>query len=188
MTIRRRCQEGQGLVEFTLVLPIFVLVMFGLFDIGRLVYTNAALSQAAREGARLAATEAGWIGVPDDACVSDQSSISSGNPGAHVCPASVSAFKSHIVDAVNRMTVSLGPIASVYISCNDASGLDPTPSGAWTESSGGNACHDGFGNAVSAAGEVVSVRVEYDYQPLTPIIGSLIGTVPLSGSTTMVIH
>ena len=59
---RRTNQEGQGLVELAMVLPVFMLAVFGLFDVGRLVYVNSTLSQAAREGARVAATEAGWIG------------------------------------------------------------------------------------------------------------------------------
>jgi Flp pilus assembly protein TadG len=50
---------GQALVEFALVLPIFLLLLFGLIDVGRLVYTWNALNQAAREGARYGSV-AGW--------------------------------------------------------------------------------------------------------------------------------
>ena len=50
----RAAERGQGLVEFALVFPIFVLLMFGLFDLGRVVYDYAALSNAARSGLRLA--------------------------------------------------------------------------------------------------------------------------------------
>lgn len=184
----RHGQRGQGLVEFAMVLPVFLLALFGLLDVGRLVYANSALSQAAREGARLAATEAGWIDSDDSGCVFEPSDVTSGNPGAHVCPDDVSAFKAHVVSAANRMAVSLGPLAAVHLSCNDGTGLDPTPSGAWTDTSGGNGCQDGFGNAVSAAGDLVSVRVEYTYQPITPIISSLFASVPLSGSASMVVH
>ena len=49
---------GQALVEFALVLPIFLLLLFGLIDVGRLVYTWNALNQAAREGARYGRTAA----------------------------------------------------------------------------------------------------------------------------------
>jgi hypothetical protein len=35
---------------------------------------------------------------------------------------------------------------------------------------------------------LVSVRVVYQYNPLTPIAGSIIGSVQLSGSATMVIN
>jgi hypothetical protein len=166
-------QGGQGLAEFALILPIFLLAVFGLLDVGRLIYTNSALSQAAREGARLGATETAWIGSTSPACA-----------GAAVCPATVAEFKAHVVGAVNRMTVGMGPVTAVYVSC-DAAGVEP--SGDWTEASGGNGCQDGLGNALVQA-DVVSVRVEYTYQPFTPVISSLINTVPLSGSATMVIH
>jgi Flp pilus assembly protein TadG len=49
---RRRRSGGQALAEFALAIPIFILLVFGLIDIGRLVYVNNAISQAAREGAR----------------------------------------------------------------------------------------------------------------------------------------
>ena len=60
--VGRRRRRGQSLVEFALVLPIFLLVLFGLIDVGRYVYMNTMLSQAAREGARVASVEASWIG------------------------------------------------------------------------------------------------------------------------------
>jgi Flp pilus assembly protein TadG len=44
--------RGQGLVEFAVVIPIFLLLVFGLIDMGRLVYINNALSEGAREAAR----------------------------------------------------------------------------------------------------------------------------------------
>ena len=44
--------RGQSLVEFALVIPIFLLIVFALIDMGRLVYINNALSEGAREGAR----------------------------------------------------------------------------------------------------------------------------------------
>ncbi|HSS35219.1 MAG TPA: TadE/TadG family type IV pilus assembly protein [Patescibacteria group bacterium] len=47
-----RSTDGQSLVEFALAFPIFLLLLFGLIDIGRFVYTANAVSQAAREGAR----------------------------------------------------------------------------------------------------------------------------------------
>lgn len=44
--------RGQSLVEFALVIPIFLLILFGMIDIGRLVYINNSLSEGAREAAR----------------------------------------------------------------------------------------------------------------------------------------
>jgi len=54
---RRPKQRGQALVEFALVIPIFVLLLFGLLDVGRLVYVNNAVAQGAREGARWGAVQ-----------------------------------------------------------------------------------------------------------------------------------
>jgi Flp pilus assembly protein TadG len=50
--------RGQALVEFSLVFPLMLLLVFGLIDLGRLVYTNNALSEAAREGARYGSVQA----------------------------------------------------------------------------------------------------------------------------------
>ena len=50
----RRGQAGQALTEFAFVLPVFILVMVGLFDLGRAVFSYNTITNAAREGARLA--------------------------------------------------------------------------------------------------------------------------------------
>lgn len=47
-----RPRRGQALVETALVLPIFLLVVFGLFDLGRVVFLKVELENAVREGAR----------------------------------------------------------------------------------------------------------------------------------------
>lgn len=44
--------KGQGLVEFTLVISILVLVGFGIFDLGRVFFTMITITNASREGAR----------------------------------------------------------------------------------------------------------------------------------------
>ena len=45
------------MVEFALILPIFVLLLIGLFDLGRVVFINNSVSEAAREGARWGAVQ-----------------------------------------------------------------------------------------------------------------------------------
>jgi Flp pilus assembly protein TadG len=49
-----RRQRGQGLTEFALVIPIFLLLVVALFDLGRAVFAYNTLTNAAREGARIA--------------------------------------------------------------------------------------------------------------------------------------
>jgi len=54
LAARRRRASGQGLVEFALVFPIFLLLFLALLDLGSAVFTYNSLTNAAREGARLA--------------------------------------------------------------------------------------------------------------------------------------
>ena len=51
----RTSGRGQSLVEFALVFPIAMLVLMAVFDVGRAVFVYNGLTNAAREGARLAA-------------------------------------------------------------------------------------------------------------------------------------
>jgi TadE-like protein len=52
--LRRDRGRGQSLVEFGLILPIFLLFIFGIIDLGRAVYSYHTLNSAARETARAA--------------------------------------------------------------------------------------------------------------------------------------
>lgn len=55
--IPRRGDSDRGAVavEFALVLPVLVVLVFGIIDFGRLYNAQVTLTQAAREGSRLAA-------------------------------------------------------------------------------------------------------------------------------------
>ena len=49
-----RASRGQSLAEFALVLPIFLVLFFAVVDLGSAIFTFNSLTNAAREGARLA--------------------------------------------------------------------------------------------------------------------------------------
>jgi TadE-like protein len=51
---RRSKTRGQAMVEFALIFPIFILLLVGMFDFGRVVWVNNTLATAAREAARFA--------------------------------------------------------------------------------------------------------------------------------------
>lgn len=55
----RQKPRGQAMVEFALVFPIFVLLLVGIFDFGRVIWVNDTLSTAAREAARYAIVHGG---------------------------------------------------------------------------------------------------------------------------------
>ena len=165
-----RSRAGQALVEFALVLPIFLVAIFGLIDVGRLVYQHSVLSQAAREGARLAAVEAYWLGRSDASC---------GQAGGPVCPADFNTLRGDVTAAVNRMTAPFGTVASgsVQIKC-DPEGTSP-PTGNWTNAT----C-----TSRVAQHSIVSVRVDMTFSPITPIVSGIVGSVTTSGSATMVLN
>lgn len=45
-------QSGQELAEFAIVLPLLLLVAFGVLDLGRIFHSAITITNAAREGAR----------------------------------------------------------------------------------------------------------------------------------------
>ena len=45
---------GQSMVEFALILPVFILLLVGILDVGRAVYAYNTINNAAREAGRLA--------------------------------------------------------------------------------------------------------------------------------------
>ena len=49
-----RGERGQTLVEFALILPVLVIVLVGVFDLGRAVMLSETLNNAVREGTRYA--------------------------------------------------------------------------------------------------------------------------------------
>ena|SRR5688500_3949144 len=68
MSLRRRDRSrGQAMVEFALIIPIFLLFVFGILDLARAVYTYHTLNNAAREGARVAAVDQTLTRIQDRA-------------------------------------------------------------------------------------------------------------------------
>lgn len=158
--------NGQSLVEFALVLPIFLLMVLGLIDIGRFVYLNSTLSQAAREATRVAAVEAFWVGKADPNCNA---------VGGPVCPANVTALRADVLAAANRMMAPFGTIADadLYTSCDDTTPPAPVTT---------KTC------ASRKTEDVASVRTVLVFRPITPLISSMFPSITTSGAATMVIN
>lgn len=53
--LRRHDRDGQSLVEFALVLPLLLLLLLGIINLGYMIFMYAQINHAAREGARAAA-------------------------------------------------------------------------------------------------------------------------------------
>ncbi|MDA8202557.1 MAG: pilus assembly protein [Chloroflexi bacterium] len=182
---RRVAAAGQTLIEFALVLPIFLMMVFGVIDAGRYVYMDSVLSQAAREGARVAAVEASWIGWSSNPSNPLFNSACNTTDGP-VCPPDAAHLQADVLSAANRMVAPFGPIAAVYISCD--SPANGAPTGNWTSGSACTGASDPLTPGTGATGNLVSVRVQLTFTPLTPVISQLFGSFTTSGSATMVIN
>ncbi len=58
---RIKNQRGQAMAELAIVLPILLLIIFGIIEFGQIYAIDLAINNAAREGARAAA-----LGAPDE--------------------------------------------------------------------------------------------------------------------------
>lgn len=76
-------QKGAAAVEFAIILPLLIMLLFGIIEFGILLYDKAMITNASREGAR-----AGIVFVSDDPDDSDEIIYAK--------------FKKNIDDAVNK--------------------------------------------------------------------------------------
>jgi Flp pilus assembly protein TadG len=94
-TARRRqkghFERGAAAVEMALVMPLLILMVMGIIDFGRIFNGEIQLSQAAREGARVAA-----LGFPEDPDVITRTRAALNNPAFQGGTATISVA---VVDA-----------------------------------------------------------------------------------------
>jgi Flp pilus assembly protein TadG len=62
--VSKRGQSGQSLVEFAIGLVVLLLLVFGVVDLGRAVFTYNSISQCAREGTRYAVVHGSESAAP----------------------------------------------------------------------------------------------------------------------------
>jgi Flp pilus assembly protein TadG len=62
--MRKSNQKGQALVEMALIIFLFILLVFGITEFGRAMYTKNSLNNAARAGVRAAVVTSPLTGLP----------------------------------------------------------------------------------------------------------------------------
>ena len=86
----RKREDGQSLVEFVLVVPIFLLVLFAIVDFGMAFHAWITVTNSAREGARVGAVRASSADIEqrvrDTATSLDQANLSVGITNAGGLP------------------------------------------------------------------------------------------------------
>ena len=81
----RPSQRSQALIEFALVSPVLLLLLFGIVDIGRAIFYLDTISHAAREGARAAAHASTPLPTNADVLATVMTQMI-GTPVAEPCP------------------------------------------------------------------------------------------------------
>lgn len=154
-------ESGQALVETALTLPILILILSGLLDLGRLYYTYIALEDAANESAIYMASVNPWCRLPTDV-------PPAGNPQA---PASCQDPRNGFYRARNSglQEVNWALVAAENrISFRDFTGAAYDPA-----------------TSLIVAGQQITVEITYPFQPIMPIIKDLLGnSVELRVSST----
>ena len=157
---RRRAGEGSTLVEFALVAPIGFLLLLGIIVSGIVVTNYIQLTNAARDGARLAAICGS--GVPGGASAATWMPDGSG-----LCT------PSNIQNYIARHLVSV-PLAQL-----------PTVSVCLPSDAAMGACAaNGKGIGTCQAGKIVEVDMTYDQPLYLPLISNVLETKP-NGTRTI---
>jgi len=137
---KERGAAGQSLVEFALVFPVLIIMLIAIFDFGRLVFAYNAITNAAREGAR--------VGI-------------------------INQTESSIQDEVINQGTSLGLVAGDVVVTYVESDAPTQP------------CPDDPPKSLEC---LVVVTVAYDWQAITPVIGSIVGPITVTAISEMPIE
>jgi Flp pilus assembly protein TadG len=151
----KHARRGQGLVEFSLVFPIIVLILFGIIDLGRGVYAYNTIASAARVGARVAIVNQ-IQSTPAGEC---NQSRPIENPGVPHWSVKTCAANSAISLGVqtSAVTVTYNTPPNTTLACSPA----------------------------LRVGCIARVTVTYSYVPSTPVIGGLVGTIAMSSTSEL---
>lgn len=164
--------RGQALVEFAIIIPVFLGMLMGILDFGRVVWATTSLASAAREAARYAIVHGGSATDPCPV----------GPPGpdsrrTDVTPATVTASASCPYPSPSKQSVVNAATTAAL-----AGGSNITVTVCY-----GTGCTGNTDTGTNARGQSVTVVVTSTVNLITP---GLLGkpSFDLSGSATMLVN
>ncbi len=113
MQNKRDGESGQSLVELVLVLPFLLLVLFGIFDFGRILMIHQTVSEAARDATRYAS-----IGDTDSQIgqtVQDDTTVLGNQVGWSVTPTGSRDSGTVVTVTVTDTVVIFDPIMMAFL-------------------------------------------------------------------------
>jgi Flp pilus assembly protein TadG len=157
-------EKGSMMLEFALTVALFLVMLFGIVDFGRALYTYHFLSNAAREATRYAAVRGSTCG-DDGSCATSNSASGTAGP----------TTLTDIQDYVTSITPpGIGSSQITTTACGIQGGTkcaDSTPAFCATTS--------------NEPGCTVQVKVSYPFGFLVPLVHS--GSITLSSTSEMII-
>jgi len=161
----RRRSTGQALVETAIILPLFMILLLGIVDMGRAIWATTSLASAAREAARFAIVHGGaW----STACPVGPPSPDNIIPAASASCPYPSPSKQSIIDAATTAAIAGGSNVNVTV-CY------------------GTGCVGNTDTTDNSRGHSITVAVSSTVNLVVP---SLLGqsAFNLSGNSTMVVN
>ncbi len=73
--LRRRVARGGAAIEFALLLPVFLLLVFAILEYGWVMLSQASLGHAARDGCRHGAVVSPWTGEGPDGSIDEAHAV-----------------------------------------------------------------------------------------------------------------
>lgn len=132
-------ERGASVVEFAIILPLFLLLIGGMVDLGRAFYTEVMLTNAAREGARSAMysqTPSVTLKRAQDAGGNNPNFTAAVTASCPATPTSPPSNATVTVTDSNFQWIILGPAMNI-ITFGSGSALPTTLSGEATMQCGG---------------------------------------------------
>jgi Flp pilus assembly protein TadG len=133
-------RRGQALVEFALVVPVFLLVLCGILDFGFMLFTRMSVINATREGAHAGIIVADPTTIPD-------------------------AVRARVISAAAQAGLGLTAANVPSVTCVETtSTAKPPPSCTWT------LYDKNSNPTGAQVGDSVLVTVKYDYPTFFPVL------------------
>jgi hypothetical protein len=173
------CTSGGSAVEFAILVPVYIMLLIGMFEVAWVMYIQSSMEGALRQGARYGITGQGGSDTARDAAILAR--LNEFTFGSVTITSGMVEKKKYAsfsdVGLPEPFTDTVGgpndnneyDVGETYTDTNN--------NGQWDEDRG----IDGVGNS----GEVVRYRIEYTLQPLTGLVEAFTGGLHLSATTVV---